>query len=110
MPRVVGLGLVWALLAAAPARTQEPPDFTPDRQKLVNELVGACVKESGIKVASAPDGKGRFLQVVDREKVRATLAGRRDKLTAELRDALLAFWVVANEASQPAVVLLLEVL
>src|SRR5262249_36057915 len=109
MRRVVGLGLVWVLLAAIPAWAQEIPKLTPERQKLVTELLSACIKDGGLKVASPSDGKGKFLQVVDREKVRATLVSRRDKLTAELRDALLAFWGRANEASEPAVVLLLEV-
>src|SRR5262245_10156259 len=104
MRRTVGLALVWVLLAGIPAWAQEFPEYTPERQKLVFELLGACLKDGGLNLAPTPDGKGQFLQVVDREKVRATLAGRRERLTAELRDALLAFWGRSNEASGPAVV------
>jgi len=111
MMRMRGVLVVSALLIGqALILAQEIPEYTPERKKRVDEIVAACIKDGGLKLAVTPDNQGRYLQVVDRDKVKATLAARRALLGPDLRDALLAFWSKANKESQPAVVALLGAL
>ena len=98
---------VW-ILAVAGAVAQEIPRWTPERQKIVFELLDECARGGGIQATRFPDGKGTYPRVVDRAKLRATLAARRKQWGPELRDALLGFWFKANEPFQATVVVLLE--
>jgi len=109
MKRIRGLVLV-LLAGQAQLFAQEIPEFTPERQKLVLEIVQACLKEGGLKRTAAPDNPRQYLQLVDREKVKTVLAARRQQLGPDLREALLAYCVAVDERSQPVVVALLEVL
>jgi tetratricopeptide (TPR) repeat protein len=89
---------------------QEIPEYTKERAKAVSELLGPCFMGGGIVSVDTPDGKGKFLRVADRTKLKATLAAHKDSLTADLRDGLTAFLFRANETSEEAAAALLEAL
>jgi len=94
--------------AGAWAAAQDVPEFTKERQKAVNELFDACIEGGGLALADTPGGKGKYLRVADRAKLKATLAARKDTLTPDLRDGLTAFWFKVKEPSEATVVALLE--
>src|SRR5262249_39622536 len=89
-------------LLANRASGQEVPELTKARQKAVNELIEAGIKDGAFAVAETPDGRENYLRVVDRAKLKAMLAARKDNLAAELRDGLTASWFNTNEPSEPA--------
>ena len=106
--RVLARTLAVWILTSQGVVAQEFPKWTPQRQKLVGELLVGCVGEGGLTLTDLPGSKGKFFRVVDRDKLRATLASRRKRLGPEMRDGLAALWGHVNEASWPAVVVLLE--
>jgi tetratricopeptide (TPR) repeat protein len=82
----------WAalvLLACLPlsAAGQELPKATPEGKKAAEELIQACIADGGLKqVGEGPKATWQ----VDPAKVQATLAARKERLTPEVRDALVA--------------------
>jgi hypothetical protein len=90
-------------ISASRADGQEAPEFTKERQKLVEELRTRCIRDRGLKVADLPGGKEQAFQVIKRDRLRATLKARRESLGPELRDALQAWWSHANWPVSPLV-------
>lgn len=58
---------------------QEVPEDTKEGQKAVNELIVACIKGGDLAPADRPDGKGKYLWVADRVKLKATKAEAEQK-------------------------------
>src|SRR5262245_34013700 len=103
-------GVVLVAGLAVTSAGQEIPKKTPEGDKILKELVRACVDEGGLKQVG--EGEKATVQI-DREKIRATLARRKGQLTPDLRDALVArsFQVVSDpseEGVRPAVLFLLR--
>src|SRR4051812_2612233 len=90
------VGAVGAVLLAAlpgPASGQEVSKQTEARTKAVVELLRACEKAGAV----SREGKGPKAVVrIDPKQVRAVVAAR-GKVNRDLVDALLDFWVRANE-------------
>src|SRR5437773_1393753 len=99
--------LALAMLANS-AGGQEVPVFTKEQVKAVNELAEAGIEGGGLALADTPDGKVKYPRVVDRRKLKATMVSRKDSLSADVRDGLMAFWFRADEPSKATVVALLE--
>jgi CHAT domain-containing protein/tetratricopeptide (TPR) repeat protein len=103
------LGLILTLpLAASAASTQPGPADAPKGRDSVADLVAACVKAGGLSKVPAPGGKGTVLQLVDREKLRHTVAQRRQHLTSALPDQLMNSGLHDGEGSKAAFAALLE--
>jgi len=81
------LGLVLLVCLPLPAAGQELPKATPEGKKAAEELIQACVADGGLKqIGEGPKATWQ----ADPMKVRATLAARKERLTPEVRDALIA--------------------
>src|SRR5688500_5805567 len=93
------------VLTGSPAlmQAQQLPELTAQRRKLVNTLLAAGVRDGGLESVSLPDGKNKSVRLVSREKLRKTLASRKDWLREETREALAAYWTSTDELSGAAV-------
>ncbi len=97
------LGVI--LLLAGPIAAQEQPQLTAARQKIGNEWLLACMKAGAVQI----EGTGAATVVrFDEKKVRAFLAGRRERINAELVDTLVALWFRVDERFKPLAVALLR--
>src|SRR5262245_33519839 len=84
------LGLLLAGLGAAPVPAQEVPKATPEGKRDLIELARACFADGGLK----DEGEGpRKTLRVDADQLRKTLAARRQLLTPDVRDTLVAGWL-----------------
>jgi tetratricopeptide (TPR) repeat protein len=84
--RWAGFAVLLAGFVGGPARGQDPLLMTREGAKTANELLAACVRDGGLEQV----GKGSSATWrVDPVKLRATLAGQRDRLTPAARDALV---------------------
>jgi CHAT domain-containing protein/tetratricopeptide (TPR) repeat protein len=102
--RWLGLAVLLGVTAGA-ARGQDLPEWTPEQQKLVGDLVAACAKAGGW----TREGKGSQARIrIEPKKLKSVLAERKKQLTPELREALLAGWVNVGEAEQSLYQALLE--
>src|SRR5688572_16895978 len=104
-------GLALLLLSAClhSARAQELPELTPQRRRLVEALLKACLDDGGLKAVRPPDEAKSFYQVVNAGKLQQTLSKRREWLSGETREALAAYWPTTAK-DDPVIPALLEVL
>jgi CHAT domain-containing protein len=89
--------LIGTVLPGSP-RAQEMPKVTPEGEKALNELLGVCEKEGGLKRLKQG---GKTVVRIDVVKIRATLAARKKLLTPTLRDTLVAAWDLVAEEYEP---------
>ena len=62
----------------AVSRAQELPELTPARRRLVEALLEACTREGGLECPRTSEKPGRSFHLVSREKLRRTLASRKE--------------------------------
>jgi CHAT domain-containing protein/Tfp pilus assembly protein PilF len=104
--RMGGLGAVLlAVCLLASVKAQELPKATAEGQKVVAELVKACLAERVL--THVKEGKKVSIRV-DARKVRAIVAARRKQLTREVGDTLVAKWGRTTPVGQVGYVALLE--
>jgi tetratricopeptide (TPR) repeat protein len=105
MKRLLMAALAGLLLAVG-AAGQKIPRATPAGKEALDELVGACLEDGGLKAVKVAGG--RRLEVTDEDKLRATVAAHAELLKPALRDALVASFHQGEEAGWPAQIALLR--
>src|SRR5262245_8215764 len=99
------LAAVVLLGLCGPARSQDLPEFTPQRREVFAELIAAAQAAGAMKVTGKGDGRRL---TIDADKMRALAFERKGRWDRERCDTLASAWGPLKPWQRPAVVALLE--